>query len=282
MTSIADSLQAGASALRDADVPDGIREATSLLKFAIARDRAFIIAHPEYELTDKEAELFRNSIARRAAREPFQHIVGRQEFYGLDFLVTPDVLIPRPETELIVERAIELLTPLPSPRFLEIGVGSGCISVALLKHCPKASAEAVDISDPAIEVARRNANMHGVADRLNILNSDIFESIADEKFDLIVSNPPYVPLDEYADLQPEVRDHDPRIAVTDGSTGLTVIERIVDRAPKHLVSGSHLLMEIGYGQRERVSSLFDPAVWKAVGFLHDLQQIARTVDAELS
>src|SRR5690349_18725591 len=121
MTTVADCLKAGAAALHDAGVPDGVREATSLLKFAIARDHTFLIAHPEYELTDNEDKLFRNSIRRRASREPFQHIVGRQEFYGLDFLVTPDVLIPRPETELIVERAIELLTDVPSPRFLEIG-----------------------------------------------------------------------------------------------------------------------------------------------------------------
>ena len=281
MRSVADCLKVGTQALHDAGVPDALRQATSLLQFAIARDRAFIIAHPEYQLTDNEEELFQSSVARRSAREPFQHIVGRQEFYGLDFIVTPDVLIPRPETELIVERAIELLSSLASARFLEIGVGSGCISVAILKHCPKSSATAVDISEPAIEVARRNATMHGVDQRLDILRSDIFGSIADEKFDLIVSNPPYVPLDEYADLQPEVRDHDPRIAVTDGSTGLTVIERIIDHAPQHLGSSGHLVMEIGYDQHERVLSLFDPAIWKSVGFLPDLQGIARTVDAEL-
>lgn len=279
---IAAALRFGSEALRNGEIADPLRETNSLLQFAIARDRAFIIAHPEYELTVKEEELFRNSVTRRAAREPFQHIVGRQEFYGLDFLVTPDVLIPRPETELIVERAIELLTDLPSPRFLEIGVGSGCISVAVLKHCPKASAVAVDISEPATDVARRNAVMHGVADRLQLLRSDIFEKVPEENFDLIVSNPPYVPLDEYNELQPEVRDHDPRIAVTDGSTGLKIIERIIGQAPKHLELGGHLLMEIGYGQRERVRSLFDPAIWKAVGFLHDLQGIARTVDAELA
>jgi len=279
---VAEAIAFAADALTIAGIAEPVREANSLLQFTIVRDRAFVIGHPEYELTDSEAELFRNSVARRAAREPFQHIVGRQEFYGLDFLVTPDVLIPRPETELIVERAIELLTGLPSPRFLEIGVGSGCISVAILKHCPKASATAGDISEPAIEVARRNAAMHGVSERLNILNSDIFENVPDDQFDLIVSNPPYVPLDEYADLQPEVRDHDPRIAVTDGSTGLTIIERIIDQAPKHLRSGGHLLMEIGYGQHEQVRSLFDPAIWKADGFVHDLQGIARTVVAELA
>ncbi len=279
---IAETIAFGADALSKVDLAEPMREANSLLQFSIGRDRAFIIAHPEYQLTESEDELFRSSVARRAAREPFQHIVGRQEFYGLDFLVTPDVLIPRPETELIVERAIELLTGLPSPRFLEIGVGSGCISVAILKHCSNASALAVDISEPAIDVARRNAMMHGVSDSLQLLRSDIFENVPEAKFDLIVSNPPYVPLDEYDELQPEVRDHDPRIAVTDGSTGLKIIERIIGQAPKHLELGGHLLMEIGYGQRERVNSLFDPAIWAAVGFFHDLQGIARTVVAELA
>ena len=277
---ITDALSLGSETLSVAGIPDPPREASSLLQFAIARDRACIIAHPEYQLTEGEVELFRTAIARRATREPFQRIVGRQEFYGLDFIVTPDVLIPRPETELIVERAIELLTALPTPRFLEVGIGSGCISVAILKHCPKATALAVDISGPAIEVARENAEMHRVGDRLEILLSDVYKDVPAEKFHLIVSNPPYVRVSEYAHLQPEVRDHDPKIAVTDGSTGLTIIERIVAEAPKYLLSRSHLLMEIGYGQHDRVKATFDPEHWTSAVFLHDLQGIPRTIDAE--
>lgn len=280
MTSIAQSLRSGEKALGEAGVPDASRQAASLLQFAIARDRTFLIAHPEYELTDNEYEVFRSAVARRCTREPFQHIVGRQEFYGLDFLVTPDVLIPRPETEMIVERSLELLAGRSSPRFLEIGVGSGCISVAILKNCPKASAVATDVSQSAIDVAGRNAVMHGVRDRLQFLTSDVFEHVPCEKYDLIVSNPPYVPLAEYSELQPEVRDHDPRIAVTDGSTGLTVIERIVAEALRFLRPGSHLVMEIGRGQHDEVAVLFDPAIWKPASFLLDLQGIPRTVDAE--
>ena len=279
---IDEAMALGYEALADAGVAEPKREANSLLQFAIARDRTFLIAHPEYKLTDSEAETFRRAIARRAAREPFQHIVGRQEFYGLDFLVTPDVLIPRPETELIVERAIELLGDRPSQRFLEIGIGSGCISVAILKNCPKAFAVAVDISEPVTEIALQNAEMHDVANRLIIILSDVFENVPEQKFDLIVSNPPYVALADYADLQPEVRDHDPRAAVTDGSTGLTVIERIVVGAPTFLRSGGHLLMEIGRGQDGLVETMFDPASWKSVSFLRDLQDIPRTVDAELA
>lgn len=281
MTTVADSLRAGTEALQDAAVPDAIQQASSLLQFATGRDRTFIIAHPEYVLTETEDEAFREAVARRAAREPFQHIVGHQEFYGLDLIVSPDVLIPRPETELIVERAIELLSHQRSPRFLDVGIGSGCISIAILKHVRNASGLAVDISEPALEVARRNVAMHEVGDRLQMLQSDIFENVNERNLDLIVSNPPYVPVAQYDGLQPEVRDHDPRVALTDGSTGLTIIERIVIEAPRFLRGGGRLLIEIGYGQHEAVRTLFGPVRWSSVCFLHDLQGIPRTVDAEL-
>ncbi len=279
---IAEALKFGSEALIKAGIAEPLRETNSLLQFALGRDRAFTVAHPEYELTVSEAALFQTSITRRAAREPFQHIVGRQEFYGLDFLVTPDVLIPRPETELIVERSIGLLSDLPAPRFLEIGVGSGCISVAILKHVPKASALACDTSESAISVASRNAAMHAVSDRLTIIGSDVFENVPNDRFYLVVSNPPYVPVAEYMKLQPEVRDHDPRMAVTDNSTGLTIIERIVADSPKFLISGGHLLMEIGLGQRDAVLARFAFGRWKSIDFIPDLQGIPRTVDAVLA
>lgn len=274
-------LDEGEAILCAASIPDPRKEASSLLQFAIGRDRTFIVAHPEYELTEEERDLFQRSAERRASREPFQHIVGRQEFYGLDFIVTPDVLIPRHETELIVEKAIELLIDERSPRFLEIGIGSGCISIAILKNSPRASAIAVDISEPAIEIAKRNASMHAVNERLEIIRSDVYEKVPDERFELIVANPPYVPVEDYAHLQPEVRDHDPRIAVTDGSTGLTVIERIVADAPSRLRSDGHLLMEIGFGQHEFVTEMFDPDRWKAPKLIPDLQGIPRVVFATL-
>lgn len=274
------ALKFGSENLANAGLAEPQREANSLLQFAIARDRAFVVAHPEYELTDSEEKLFQTSIVRRAAREPFQHIVGKQEFYGLDFLVTPDVLIPRHETELIVERAIEILAELKTSRFLEIGVGSGCISVAILKHSPRATAVAVDISEPAINMARRNAEMHSVSGRLAMIASDVFENVPEELFDVIVSNPPYVPITDYACLQPEVRDHDPRIAVTDGSTGLTIIERIATGSPTFLKPGGHLLMEIGFSQADNVRAMFDTAAWTSVDILADLQGIPRTVVAQ--
>jgi release factor glutamine methyltransferase len=161
-------------------------------------------------------------------------------------------------------------------------VGSGCISISVLKHCPKAFGVAVDISGPATEIALQNAEIHDVTNRLVIISSDVFEHVPEQKFDLIVSNPPYVPLADYEELQPEVRDHDPRLAVTDGSTGLTIIERIIADAPTFLKSGGRLLMEIGFGQDEQVENLFDPESWQSVRVIPDLQGIPRTVEAEMS
>lgn len=281
MKTVADCLQAGIAELGRAGVPDARSQASSLLRYAIARDRAYIVSHPEYELTEHELAIFTDAVSRRSDRVPFQQIVGRQEFYGLDFIVTPDVLIPRPETEILVERAIEFIGD-RERRFLDIGVGSGCISIAILKNCARATAIAVDVSDAALNVAKRNAEMHAVTERLDLRPSDVFAELADEKFDLIVSNPPYVPLADLETLQPEVRDHEPHLALTDNSNGLSIIEGIVAESPEHLKPGGWLLIEIGYGQRDQVASMFDRRRWAAARFIDDLQKIPRTLEAKLA
>lgn len=280
MSTITQAIQDAEAALREAEIAEPYREANSLLQFAIARDRAFVVAHPEYELTKQEHAIFTNAIARRAARVPLQQIVGRQEFYGLDFIVTPDVLIPRPETEILVECAIEIAGDRKAT-FLDIGVGSGCISVAILKNCQNLTGLAVDVSEAAIEVATRNATLQGVQNRLAIFVSDVFENISSQRFDLIVANPPYVPIADIETLQPEVRDHEPHQALTDGSTGLSIIEKIVAGAPDHLVPSGYLLMEIGFGQSEAVEELFDRSIWSTVETIPDLQSIPRIVKAQL-
>jgi len=279
MSNLAKFMEDAELALRDAGIPESGREAASLMQFAIARDRAFLIAHPEYQLNEQQAEEYKSAVERRASREPFQYIVGRQEFYGLDFLVTPDVLIPRPETEILVEKAIEILEVLQGGRILEIGVGSGCISVAILKNCPKVSSMAADVSEPSIKVASQNAAMHHVDGRLELTYSDVYSEIGPECFDLIISNPPYVPQDEIAGLQPEVRDHEPHLALTDGATGLTVVGRIVAGARERLVKGGYLLIEIGFGQSRSVREMFCETEWSNVEFLPDLQGIPRILAA---
>lgn len=272
----------GAGKLDQNGIPNAARETGSLLARAICRETSFLFAHPEYELSPDEERRFVEFIVRRAAHEPFQYIVGRQEFFGLEFALTIDVLIPRPETELLVERSIGVLGGLERARFLEIGVGSGCVAVSILVNVPHSTAVAVDISSGAIDVAMRNAETHDVASRIEIIRSDIFENVRPEKFDLIVSNPPYVPAADLAGLQSEVRDHEPHIALSDGDSGLTIIERIIDEAPDFLKPDGQLLMEIGFGQAEAVREMFGGEAWEGVHFEDDLQGIPRMVVAKLA
>lgn len=257
------------------------REARSLLQFALKKDKTFLIAHPEYELSKTEKTEFEKLLTRRAGHEPLQYIRGFQEFYGLDFVVTPDVLIPRPETELIVEAAIGILKSKEKPCFCEIGVGSGCISVAILHSIKDSLAVGADVSEKALEIAKLNAGKNSVADRLKLIKSDVFENFENEKFDLVVSNPPYVPTEDFATLQCEVRDFEPHTALTDGGDGLSIIEKIITDAPRFLKPDCYLLMEIGFNQSLRVKEMFDETIWQTVEFLPDLQGIPRMLKARL-
>jgi release factor glutamine methyltransferase len=284
---IADALREAATALRASGVSESRREAGSLLSHAVSRDRTFLITHADELLTAEQLRSYLSSVARRAAGEPLQYITGAQEFYGLDFEVNPDVLIPRPETELLVETALELLKDARSPLLCDVGTGSGCIAVALVHARRDARAFALDVSAAALEVAARNAARWRVADRIDFLVSDCFGALASDghgaaRFDLIASNPPYVAEDDLEGLQREVRDHEPRVALTPGGDGLSVIRRLVSEAPRYLKPGGHLLLEIGFNQHERVASLVDPRVWKLLGIHLDLQGIPRTVALRLA
>lgn len=282
MPDIAEKLRKASEILQASGISEPRREAASLLAFALGKDKIFLVAHSEYFLSNEESKRFDNFVERRANREPLQYIVGRQEFYGLDFLVTRDVLIPRPETELIVEKAIEWLQTLENPRFCEIGVGSGCIAVSILHQVKSATGVGLDISKNALEIAEKNAATHQVLNRLELKVSDIFTNLSSEKFDLIASNPPYIPPDEIKDLQPEVRDFEPIFALTDNDDGLSIIRKIVADAPKFLNENGLLLIEIGFGQAEKVLQIFSPEIWSKVEILPDLQAIPRTVRAELT
>ena len=253
-----------------------------LLLAAIKQDKTFLFAHPEYELSDLEENLFRSNIQRRANHEPFHYIVGHKEFYGLDFEVTPNVLIPRPETEMLVRHSIEILREIDNPVFCEIGVGSGCISVSILHDIGKASAVGLEISEKAIAVAAGNAGKHNVSGRLKLKHSDIFSAVNYEKFDLIVSNPPYVPAADIPHLQAEVRDFEPHLALTDGSEGLSIIQRIIEESPRFLKSGGSLLIEIGVGQSETVKRMFNAQTWHTVEIIPDFQSIPRMVRAKIN
>lgn len=272
----------GAERLAAAGVADARREAGSLMTFATGRSRTFLVTEPESALTVEEVKAFREALAKREGRIPFQHITGVQEFYGLDFSVTPDVLIPRPETEFAVEAAIDVLKNIEHPRFAEVGVGSGCISVSILHNVAGASGVGLEISEAAMEIATENALRHGVFSHLDLRVSDVFSGLeADETFDLIVSNPPYIPLSEMASLQTEVAEHDPRRALTDEADGLTIIRKIVEGAPAHLKPHGTLIIEIGHGQRDAVESMFFGSVWESPVFIADLQSIPRVVVVKL-
>lgn len=283
MTDIARTLRDASAALGASGIDDPSRQAASLLAMALQKDRTFLIAHPEYELTPGETSRFEGFLARRINREPLQYIRGTQEFYGLDFEVSPGVLIPRPETEMLVEKAIEVLPASDVANFCEVGVGTGCIFISILHNVKTARATGLDISAEALRVAAINAAKHDVAARAGLKISDVFDELgSEEKFDLIVSNPPYIPKAEFETLQIEVRDFEPAGALTDGGTGLSIIGKIARDSPKFLKPSGFLLMEIGFGQAEAVGAMFDKNVWQRVDILPDLQSIPRVVMARLA
>ena len=222
-------------------------------------------------------EAFRKLIERRAAGEPLQYLTGHQEFFKLDFEVTPDVLIPRPETELIVEIALELLKGDLDPFIADIGTGSGCVAISLLHELRDAHAIATDISPLALQIAQRNADRHGVTDRLTVIESDCFAKVnADRPFSLIASNPPYIRDDEMETLQREV-GYEPRTALAGGPDGLDIVRRLLREASPFLRPGGHFVFEIGFGQNALVEQLINRDVWELTEVRPDLQGIARAV-----
>lgn len=275
--SIAEALSESSRILDTSGVPEARREAGSLLSFVLGKDRTFLISHAEDPVDDDSVARLRGFVERRAAGEPLQYITGVQDFYGREFHVTPDVLIPRPETELLVEAALELANR--DAFICDIGTGSGCIAVTLLCEMPGARAVAVDKSAAALEIAKLNAAKLSVKDRAAFFVSDCFDALdpPEYQFDLIVSNPPYVSASALAGLQREVRDHEPLMALSPGADGLSVIRRLLTEAPTYLKPEGHMLMEIGFDQGEVVLRLVDNATWSFLEVRPDLQRIPRIV-----
>jgi release factor glutamine methyltransferase len=254
---IQERLTAAAARLSAAGIArdEAERDARFLARSVLGWDAARLLAHSR-DRQPRELELAYDAlIARRAAREPVAYLIGRQEFWGLSFEVSPAVLIPRPETELIVEASIALFPERAMPlRIADVGTGSGCLAVTLAHERPHADVVATDTSADALGIARRNAERHRVADCIEFLRTDLLDA-ADGPFDLIVSNPPYVPERDRATLPPEVRDHEPARALFAGSDGLTVIAGLLKQASVRLRPGGVLVMEFGFGQAPAVSSL---------------------------
>ena len=279
-STIREVLKEATQVLDSGGVPEARREAGSLLSFILGKDRTFLISHAEEQIDDHSWNRLREFVERRATGEPLQYITGVQDFYGREFRVTPDVLIPRPETELLVEAALQIIGDRDAaPSLCDVGTGSGCIAVTLLCEMVNASAVAIDKSPAALEIAKLNAQNLSVADLAHFVVSDCFNSFDsnEHEFDLIVSNPPYVADAALAGLQREVRDHEPVVALSPGPDGLSIIRRLIDEAPAFIKPGGHMLMEIGFDQGEAVTRLIDGNPWTLREIRPDLQGIPRIV-----
>ena len=316
------ALKHGIARLRAAHVASDTLAAELLLFHATRRERTYLYSHPEVELTAEEIETYQTLLDRRISGVPVQHLTGKQEFWGLSLEVTPDVLIPRPETEHLVEVALdrlalcELRAGRPNKNegaglfIADIGTGSGCIAIALAKELPRAKFVALDISPDALAVARRNAEKHAVSDRINFVASNLLDQLASVGaqynvpslgtmsaagnlqspianhesllFDLIVSNPPYIGLREAPSLAREVRDHEPVLALYGGEEGYEFYAGLVAQSAAQLKPGGLLVLELGHDSLPAVQPLLDAPLWINVGVTNDLAGIPRVISAERS
>lgn len=245
-----------------------------LLAHALDKSKMFVLTHPEWEVEDRT--VFDRLLARRAKFEPMAYVLGSCEFMSLDFMVTPDVLIPRPDTEVLVEQVAEWTGGRPC-RILDIGTGSGCIGVSLLHLCPNAQVTAVDISPAALAVALQNARRHGVEGRFAPLQMDILQEFPAQTFDVVVSNPPYIAPDVIATLMPDVRDFEPYGALYGGEDGLAFYRAITKAAKAHLHPGGLLAYEVGHTQSGQVMELLQKNGYQKVAVVADLSGVLRVV-----
>ena len=275
------ALASAVDRLEAADVGSPRMNAEVLLMFVLGANRAYLYAHPERELTSEEESRYDEAVAQRATGLPSQYITGHQEFWGLDFVVSPAVLIPRPETEHLVETVLELAREVPQPKIVDVGTGSGCVALALAHELKTAEVYAVDLSAEALGIARANAARLQLDGRVRFLQSNVLQALTDvHDLDFVVSNPPYVGFGEADKVQKSVRDFEPRVAVFAGEQGLDVIGPLVEQARNVLKPGGWLAMEIGYSMRDAVIALLDPTMWEAARVVPDLQGIPRVVAAK--
>ncbi len=314
------ALKHGIAQLRAAHIASDTLAAELLLLHAAHRERTYLYSHPEAELTDDEERAYQSLLDRRISGVPVQHLTGKQEFWGLSFEVTPDVLIPRPETEHLIEVTLdrlalrELRAGRPNKNdglglvIADIGTGSGCIAITLAKELPQAQIIAIDISPTALAVAKRNAEKHALSDRINFVESNLLDQLAtvgaryivpsfgtmsaagnlqlpvtnNESLilDLIVSNPPYIGRREAPSLAREVRDHEPSVALYGGEEGYEFYAGLIAQSAEHLKPGGLLVLELGHDSRPAVQPLLEPPLWTNVGVTNDLAGIPRVISAE--
>jgi release factor glutamine methyltransferase len=291
MTDVRTALKQGLAKLREAHVPSFTLAAELLLLHVLGRDRTWLYAHPEGQLSNADSERFFALIKRRAAGAPTQHLTGKQEFWGLEFEVTPDVLIPRPETEHVIEVALDRLAvrELRAGRkqtltgenlqVADIGTGSGCIAIAMAKELPASTIYATDISAAALAVARRNALRHRLSERMRFSEGNLLDTVPTQ-FDLVASNPPYIGRRESAALMREVRDHEPEIALYGGEEGYELYADLITQSAAHLKPGGILVLELGHNSLPAVQPLLESPTWTNVAATNDLAGIPRVIAAE--
>ena len=274
------ALRAAVRQLESARCGSPRTNAETLLMFLLGVDRAFLYAHPERVLTPEEQARYDQLIAQRALGVPSQYLTGHQEFWGLDFLVSPAVLVPRPETEHLVETVLELAHGVDQPNIVDVGTGSGCIALALAHELKSARIYALDLSAQALEIARANAARLQLDQRVTFLESNVLSALSGRNdFDFVVSNPPYVGLDEAAKVQRSVFEYEPHMAVFAGEHGLDMIRPLIGQAHAALKPAGWLAMEIGYSMRDSVLALLSPTLWDDTRVVPDLQGIPRVIAA---
>lgn len=252
-------------------------DAEVLLSHVLGKDRLYLYVNFDQPLSPTELEAFRAAVKQRAMRMPVAYITGSKEFMGLDFSVSPAVLIPRPDTEILVEAALTRLSKIEYPQVLDIGTGSGAIIISVLSNLPSTQGTAVDISKEALAVAADNAKRNGVTSRLNLQQGDLFSPVQGQRFDAILSNPPYIPVADIEGLEPEVR-REPSLALAGGKDGLDYYRRIVKEGPEYLKQGGFIALEVGAGQAEAVARLADEqGRMTAVDIIKDYSGIDRVV-----
>ncbi len=268
--------------LKNANIETPVQEAGVMLCQVLKCGRAYLFAHGDRELNPDEKSKLENMLAQRAKNIPLQYIIGNTEFMSLRFMVTSAVLIPRQDTEILVEKVIELANSRERLSVLDMCTGSGCIAVSIAHFCPECSVVACDISEEAIKVATANSELNGVQNRVKFFSGDLFESIKhNQKFDIIVSNPPYIETETIAGLQKEVRSYEPGIALDGGADGLDFYKKITAKAPEYLNFLGWLAFEIGYNQGEKVSTLMKES-FNNIQVLKDYSGNDRVVVGQLS
>lgn len=287
MPTIQQAITEGALRLHASGIDQERRTAGLLLCHITGVDRTHLLTKSEEQIGEQQFHAYLALVERRAAGEPLQYLTGHQEFYGLDFLVTPDVLIPRPETEFLIERVINLVecAKYESPTIVDIGTGSGCIAVTLALHIPQARLIATDASPSALDVARTNAERHGVSNRIEFLEGDLLAPLGgralDGAIDVLASNPPYVDEEHPELIQREVSKWEPHQALFGGVDGMEFYRRLLAEGLNYLRSGGYLVVEIGYGQLDSISeAVAASSSWKLVDVTRDLQGIPRTLTIE--